>query len=122
MDSQGERLRAFFQKDGVKFRIAAKKLDIHVNTLRNWFELEELKLDMFARLAKQWPRITKVFPEVGWNEEPSVPSTSAAHREHEAHLEEFDYSDQRYFSLLNKYNELLEKHILLLEKLNARQT
>lgn len=120
MPSQGERLRSYFRNEGVKLVTAAKKLEIHVNTLQNWLHSEELDISVFARLGKHWPNIMEEFPEVEWRKVPSEtidPSAFYLNQADAACREQLASLNNRYINLLERHNELLEKHLLLQEKL-----
>jgi plasmid maintenance system antidote protein VapI len=112
MTAQGHRLRNYFDENGIKYLSAAQKLDVHVNTLRNWMSQEELTQSALNKLVSTFPSIIGVFKEVQfWSL--NVNQFRASNSET---LEQEDIH-KRYQDLLHRYNELLEKHVALQEQL-----
>lgn len=118
MEPHGVRLKNYLGSNGIKQLNAAQKLDIHVNTLRNWFYMEEFTLDMLNKLFSAYPALINVYSEVQYFEItiPSNPNSMGALND-ETDLETWKkrahHYQEGYISTLKKYNEMLEKHVAL---------
>jgi hypothetical protein len=112
MDGDGERLRAFFDSRGLKYLVAAERLGVHVNTLRNWMAQDVFKPEMLDKLVATFPTSYTTFPNAQLLE-PSIASQGAW----PVAATDTHHTDKRYVDLLNRYNLLLEKHVALQERL-----
>jgi hypothetical protein len=122
MESHGERFKKYVKTNGLKHAVVAGKLGIHVNTLRNWFAMPTFSLDMVGRLAAVFPGVRALYPDVRSldNEaQPTVVSNEVLESTttKEQLENQVQFYQERYIKSLKRYNELLEKHIELQDRL-----
>lgn len=119
MENQGKRLRAYIQQQDLSFSQVSRRLGHgSKNTLHNWFDREELNMDMFSQLVQVFPSIMSEFPEVEWKnvnmmvkEETSPYGTKKG----TTCQERLDRLMSDHLDLLKMYNELSMKYVELVK-------
>ncbi len=120
MKNQGQRLRDFIQDKDLSFLQVTRRLRHgSKTTLHNWFERDELNMDMFSQLVKIFPDIMDRFPEVEWKrvnamvqEDVEPYGTNGDTKCHKR----LDRLMDDHLELLKRFNTLMQNHVELTTK------
>jgi uncharacterized protein YjcR len=112
MKPHGDRLKDYLEGHGIKQVVAAQKLEVHVNTLRNWMTLETFKHETITRVVSTFPAIYSAFEDVTF-----IGLDGKHFRQCISDNGQSEQEEARYVALLHKYNQLLEQHVALQQKI-----
>lgn len=119
MENQGKRLRAYIQSKDLSFSQVSRRLGHgSKNTLHNWFDREELSMDMFSQLASIFPSIMNDFPEVEWKKVNSMAQEEAGiygSKKGTTCEERLERLMNDHLELLKMYNQLSMKYVELVK-------
>lgn len=120
MKNHGQRLREFIQEKDLSFLQVTRRLGHgSKTTLHNWFERDELNMDMFSQLVKIFPDIMNHFPEVEWRrvnamvEEEAEPYGTNSDTKC---IKRLDRLMDDHLELLKRFNTLMQNHVELTVK------
>jgi len=122
MSHRGERLRKFFDTNGIKYAQVARDLGINKNTIHNWMSYPHLDDVHLIAISKRHPDIKDIFPEIAWAAlkeftaaQVNVPAEEYGSLSVDC-IKKIDHWKNKYISLLENYNDLMIKHSSLIEK------
>jgi len=95
------------RRSGISIAELARRVDINRRSIYNWFEQESLSIDIICKIGNALDYdFSADFPELFANHNlSSISNRNAQQREAEVTL---NYWKNKYISLLEKYNELLQ--------------
>jgi hypothetical protein len=125
MKNHGQRLREFIQDKDLSFLQVTRRLGHgSKTTLHNWFERDELNMNMFSQLVKVFPDIMNHFPEIEWKRVSSMVEEEAETYGTNGDTKcekRLDRLLEDHLDLLKRFNQLMQNHVELTQNYGQLQ-